>query len=417
LKPLFLAYCESFMKPDQLPATKNAVVIVAAGRGSRMGTSDDGPKQYRSIGSHCVLQQTLSAFNTSPLIDLVQVVIHRDDLDLYNEFVFEHSKLAMPVFGGATRQQSVYLGLQALNDVKPENVLIHDAARPFVSPKLISNVLEAIEPSICVLPAIAVSETVKKAKADANTTWVTDTVSRDNLYLAQTPQGFVFKEIMAAHEYAASHDKHEFTDDAAIGEFSDMSVKLVQGTRENIKITTSEDLDFANNMNDLNHILKVPDIRTGNGYDVHRLVEGKAVILCGVEIPFNKKLDGHSDADVGLHALTDALLGAIGDGDIGSHFPPSDPEWRGAASDQFLAHACKLVRARHGIITHMDVTLICEMPKIGPHREKMRAQIAQICDVEIDRISVKATTNETIGSIGRGEGIAVIATATVVIQT
>ncbi len=169
-------------------------------------------------------------------------------------------------------------------------------------------------------------------------------------------------------------------------------------------------------MNTLNNKLKVPDIRTGNGYDIHRLVAGDKVILCGIEIPFDRKLDGHSDADVGLHALTDALLGTIGSGDIGSHFPPSDPQWRGASSDRFLSHACELVAARGGIITHLDVTLICEMPKIGPHREKMRARIAQICAMDIDRISVKATTNETIGAIGRGEGIAAMATATVVIM-
>lgn len=405
------------MNPEQTASPKNALVIVAAGRGSRMGNSVDGPKQYRSIGGQSVLQCGLNAFIASPHIDFIQMVIHEDDLDLYHNSVEENAKLLAPVFGGLTRQQSANKGLQALAALNPGKVLIHDAARPFVNTELISNILAAIEVSNCVLPAIAVSETLKKTEKKGNNIWVTDTVSRDNLYLAQTPQGFIFEDILSAHAHAVKSERNDFTDDAAVGEYSGMGVKLVQGSRENIKITTIDDLEYAINMNNLNEKPKVSDVRTGNGYDVHRLVDGTAVYLCGIEIPFNKKLDGHSDADVGLHALTDALLGAIGDGDIGSHFPPSDPEWRGAASDQFLAHACELVRARGGVITHMDVTLICEMPKVGPHREEMRARIAQICDVDVNRVSVKATTHETIGSIGRGEGIAAMATATVVIQT
>ena len=398
------------------PSSRNAVVIVAAGRGARMGNILDGPKQYRPIGDIPILQHTVNAFASSPLIDLIQVVIHRDDRDLYGTSVSPHHKLLAPVLGGATRQQSSLAGLNALAASNITNVLIHDAARPFVDKELIARVISAIEPGTSIIPAIAVSETVKRASAENSRLWVCDTVPRDNLHLAQTPQGFRFYEILEAHLAAAKLDNHDFTDDAAVGEQAGIKVGLVEGTRDNIKITTLSDLEYTNNMNNLNNKIKVPDIRTGNGYDIHRLVAGDKVILCGIEIPFDRKLDGHSDADVGLHALTDALLGTIGSGDIGSHFPPSDPQWRGVSSDRFLAHACQLVAAHGGIITHLDVTLICEMPKIGPHREKMRARIAEICAMDMNRISVKATTNETIGAIGRGEGIAAMATATVVIM-
>jgi 2-C-methyl-D-erythritol 4-phosphate cytidylyltransferase/2-C-methyl-D-erythritol 2,4-cyclodiphosphate synthase len=404
------------MKSQDNTLPNNVVIIVAAGRGSRMGNSADGPKQYRMLGDASILQHTINAFLASPLIRFIQVVIHHDDIELYEKSVLRHSKLLDPIFGGATRQQSVFAGLKAISEYDLEKVLIHDAARPFVSVETIGVLLAEIQRTRCVIPAAAISETIKRAKKTDQALQVTDTVSRDDLYLAQTPQCFYFDEIISAHQSAAVENRHDFTDDAAVGEHYGMSVWLVAGSRDNIKITTIEDLEYANKMNGLNIKSQVPDIRTGNGYDVHRLVDGKAVILCGLEIPFSKKLDGHSDADVGLHAITDALLGAIADGDIGSHFPPSDPQWRGAASDQFLQHTCKLVQDRNGVITHIDVTLICELPKIGPHRDKMRARLAEICNIDIGSISVKATTNETIGSIGRGEGIAAIANATVVIQ-
>ncbi len=394
----------------------NAVILVAAGRGTRMGQLLDGPKQYQLIHGISVLQHAINAFVDVPDIDHVQVVIHADDMNLYQAAVLDHPKLLPPVIGGSTRQQSAQAGLKALMQLDIGKILIHDAARPFVDSRLIERCLSAIAPGTCIVPAIKVAETVKRAKMDPQGLLVEETVPRDNLYLAQTPQGFVYSEILAAHTNAHQQRRHDFTDDAAVGEHYGQTVRLVEGNRNNRKITTFEDLEQANMIRNSFHEAAVPDIRTGNGYDVHRLIDGDGIVLCGIHIKHDKKLDGHSDADVGLHAITDALLGTIADGDIGSHFPPSDPRWKGASSDRFLAHACMLVRAKGGVITHLDITLICEEPKIGPHRDFMRAKIAEICDVNPDQVAVKATTNERIGFIGRNEGIAAIATATVVVR-
>lgn len=390
--------------------SKNAIVIVAAGRGSRMG-DDAGPKQYRMLGGKAVLQRTIECFTDHPEIHAIQVAIHADDGKLYEEAVIAHEKLLPPVTGGATRQDSCKAGVDALADMEIDKVLIHDAARPFVPHETTSNILAGIGNGVCALPASAIADTVKRADANGI---VEETVPRDNLHLAQTPQGFMFDEIYTAHAKAETENLHDLTDDAAVAEWAGMQVKLVEGYAGNFKITTKQDLARAER--ELSMRNSIPDVRTGSGYDVHTLGPGNAVILCGIEIPNTQALQGHSDADVGLHSLTDALLGTIGAGDIGSHFPPSDPQWKGTSSDRFLEHAVKLVREAGGTITNLDVTIICEAPKIGPHRDMMRARIAEICGIELIRASVKATTNEKIGFIGREEGIAALASATVVFQ-
>ena len=380
-----------------------AALIVAAGRGQRMGSSG-GPKQYRLLAGKPVLTYSLRAFLDHPQITHVQVVVHRDDLDGYEKAAPSSDKLQVPVLGGQTRQQSALAGLEALTTVNPDTVLIHDAARPFLAAELIDRLIDEAGNGAAALPATPVTDTLKR---EDNGT-VSETVSRYGLWSAQTPQCFSFADILEVHRRFAGENT-SFTDDAAIAEAAGIAVRLVEAPASNFKITTEEDLDRAQRMIST----QITDIRTGNGYDVHRTGPGNAVILCGVKIPCDFALVGHSDADVGLHALTDALLGTIGAGDIGSHFPPEDPQWRGANSNLFLEHAAILVRERGGGINHLDVTLICERPKIGPHREAMRTRIAEICDVLTERVSVKATTNETIGSIGRGEGVAALATATV----
>lgn len=387
--------------------TKNVVVIVAAGRGERLGTKG-GPKQYRLLAGTSVLQHTISQFAEHQDIHAIQVVIHEDDHELYKNSVSAHEKLHSPVIGGASRQASCKAGIDVAYQNGFDNVLIHDAARPFVTQYTISNVLNGIKENLGTLPATAIADTVKKAD-DKNL--VLDTISRDDLYLAQTPQGFKLAEIHTAHAKAALHNPDAFTDDAAVAEYAGISVKLVDGNSDNFKITTKDDLTLAEEKLSMNSL--IPDVRTGSGYDVHTLGSGDKIILCGLEIPHSKSLQGHSDADVGLHSLTDALLGTIGAGDIGSHFPPSDAQWKGASSDRFIEHAVKLVRDAGGVITNMDVTIICEAPKIGPHRDAMREKVSQICGVEVSRISVKATTNEKIGFIGREEGIAALATVSV----
>ncbi len=387
--------------------TRNVVVIVAAGRGERLG-GEGGPKQYRMLGHQSILQHTISCFSDHPQIDSIQVVIHKDDRELYDAAVLANDKLLEPVTGGASRQESCKTGVDAVAQLDFDKVLIHDAARPFVSHTTITNVIAGIETGIGTLSANAIADTVKHADQKGV---VLKTISRDDLYLAQTPQGFLVEEIQQAHEKAALINPHGFTDDAAVAEYAGMSVKLVSGNADNFKITTKDDLALAEEKRSM--ISMIPDVRTGSGYDVHTLGSGDKVILCGLEIPHTQSLQGHSDADVGLHALTDALLGTIGAGDIGSHFPPSDPQWKGASSDRFIEHAVKLVREAGGVITNMDVTIICEAPKIGPYRDAMREQVSNICGVELSRVSVKATTNEKIGFIGREEGIAALATASV----
>lgn len=387
------------------------VVVVAAGRGERAGAPEDGPKQYRRIGGVPVIAHTLRQFvawgrATAGIV----VVIHPDDEALYADAVSglaNHGDIRF-VHGGPTRQQSVLRGLETLAAGAPSHVLIHDAVRPFFDTALLDRVSDALcTGHDAVLPAVAVADTLKKAGKDRT---VSATVSRDGLYAAQTPQAFNYPIILAAHRRADADGRTDFTDDAGIAEWAGLPVKLVDGLADNVKLTFRRDIAMADEKLSRNLIA---DIRTGNGYDVHQLVAGDGVTLCGVKIPHDMALSGHSDADVAFHALTDALLATCGAGDIGDHFPPSDPQWRGAASHIFLSHAVKIVREKGGVILNADVTLIAEAPKIGPHRLAMRNRIAECLAIDLERCSVKATTNETIGFVGRREGIAAIATASV----
>ncbi len=389
--------------------TRFSVVMVAAGRGERAGASANGPKQYRLIGGRPVIAHALSAFLADPGCAEVVVVIHPDDAALFAgaASAFADDRRLASVFGGATRQMSSLAGLMALRS-DAEFVLIHDAVRPFVTGEIIDGVVSALAAgSEAALSAVAVNDTLKRGDADG---FVFETVSRASLFAAQTPQGFRLACIRAAHLKAVAEERHDFTDDCAIAEWAGHKVTLTLGRAGNVKLTTLEDIAMADSKL---HADFLPDIRTGNGYDVHRLEAGDHVTLCGVRIPHTLGLNGHSDADVALHALTDALLATCGAGDIGDHFPPSDPQWRGAASSIFLDHAARIVRAAGGTIMNADVSLIAEEPKIGPHRQLMRETLAGILDIALERCSVKATTNEKIGFVGRNEGIAAIATATV----
>ncbi|MBP1845977.1 2-C-methyl-D-erythritol 4-phosphate cytidylyltransferase/2-C-methyl-D-erythritol 2,4-cyclodiphosphate synthase [Rhizobium petrolearium] len=392
------------------------IVIVAAGRGERAGSLEDGPKQYRRIGGRPVITHTLERFLTWPRSGPIVVVIHRDDEALFAEACSKlpGAERVITTFGGETRQRSVYEGLRALSGTDSTHVMIHDAARPFVDRGVLDRVAQALdEGQEGVLPAIPVTDTLKRGGSDG---LVHETVPRAGLYAAQTPQSFHLSAIRIAHEKAAALRREDFTDDASIAEWAGLTVSLVEGSVDNIKLTVKRDIDMADEKLSQSTLPAniLPDVRTGNGYDVHQLEPGDGVTLCGVFIPHDQKLSGHSDADVALHALTDALLATCGAGDIGDHFPPSDMQWRGAPSKIFLNHAAKIVRERGGTIMNADISLIAEAPKIAPHRQKMRETLAEILGISVDRCSVKATTNEKIGFIGRREGIAAIATATVV---
>jgi 2-C-methyl-D-erythritol 4-phosphate cytidylyltransferase / 2-C-methyl-D-erythritol 2,4-cyclodiphosphate synthase len=386
-----------------------AVVLVAAGRGERAGSPHEGPKQYRLIGGAPVVRHTLTALLAHPSIGEIVTVIHPDDIDLFETAAAGFGKRVRHVFGGPSRQASTLLGLRALAADPPDYVMIHDAVRPFVSGDLLDRIESALAETCGVVPALPVSDTIKKQDHQGS---VSQTVSRAGLFSAQTPQAFPFPAILRAHESACVQSGENFTDDASIAEFAGLKVRIVEGAAENIKLTWRHDIDMADQK--LGRPAAFPDVRVGNGYDVHKLVPGDHVTLCGVRIAHNASLLGHSDADVGLHALTDALLATRGAGDIGAHFPPSDPQWRGAASRIFVEHACAIVRAAGGRVANADVTLICEAPKIAPHREAMVSCIASMLNVKSDRVSVKATTNEKLGFIGRSEGIAAIATVSIV---
>lgn len=356
-----------------------------------------------------MIARTIDAFVAHPDVDDVIVVINPDDAALYEAASRPFAgRLREPVLGGARRQDSVRAGLEGFADERPSAVLIHDAARPFVDRDLIARVIARLEGHDGALPCLPVTDTLKRVEGGR----VSATVERDDLWRAQTPQGFRFDAILAAHRAAAQDASRVFTDDAGIAEWFGLDVAIVEGSEGNKKLTTAADLDSAG------YLLRSRSrtsgtVRTASGYDVHAFGPGDAVMLCGVRIPHARKLIGHSDADVGLHALTDALLGTVADGDIGVHFPPSDERWRGAASDMFLRHAAGKVRERGGEIVHVDLTLLCEAPRIGPHREAMRSRIAELLDIGLEQVSIKATTNEGLGFIGRGEGIAAMATATV----
>ncbi len=393
--------------PSPHPPRRIAALIVAAGRGVRAGGGL--PKQYRMIGGRAVLARSAALFLTHPRVEHVAVVIHPDDEALYREAVAGLEGLLPPVMGGATRQASVLAGLEALAAQAPDAVLIHDAVRPFASEELVTRVIDALATNRAVLAASPVTDTLKRGDAEG---FVAGTVSRDQLFAAETPQGFHLDVILEAHRRAAAAGI-EVTDDAALAEWAGLPVRLVAGARGNIKLTSQEDIAMADRQLQAEALLEAGETRVGTGYDVHPFTDGDAVWLGGIRIPHEKTLAGHSDADVALHALTDALLGAIAEGDIGSHFPPSDPQWRGASSDRFLAHAVNLVSARGGRIVNLDLAIVAEAPKIGPHRDAMRERIAEIAGIAPGRVAVKATTNEKLGFVGRREGIAAIATATI----
>ena len=379
--------------------TATCALIVAAGRGTRFG--GDLPKQYLPLGGATVLRHAVNAFAAHPRIDGVLVAIRPEDRALFDRAVAGLSVLP-PIPGGAERQDSVRLGLEALAAHKPERVLIHDGARPFPDAALIGRVIEGLDEAPAAIPALPLGDTIKRAEDGR----IRETVDRSQLWRAQTPQGFHFDAILAAHRQMTGH---VLTDDAAVAEVAGLMPLIVAGSEENLKVTTADDLAAAER-----HLAaRQGDVRVGQGFDVHPFGPGDHVMVCGVAIPHEVAPVGHSDADVGLHALTDAVLGAIGAGDIGMHFPPSDPRWRGASSDRFLAYAATLVRERGGAIAAVDITIICERPKIAPYRDRMIERLAEILEISPGRVSVKATTTERLGFTGRGEGIAAQAVATV----
>ena len=364
-------------------------IIVAAGRGTRAG--GDLPKQWQMLNGQPVLAHTLAAFAGLPRV----LVIHPDDRARAEAIAGD----AQIVEGGATRDASVMNALLALEGRGVAYVLIHDGARPLVSAAVINRVRGALEASPAAAPALAVTDALWTGTQGL----VSGTRDRTGLYRAQTPQGFHYDAILAAHR---AHPGGA-ADDVEVARAAGLAVTIVEGDENNLKLTFPGDFDRAA------AIMKGRgmDLRLGNGFDVHAFCEGDHVWLCGVKVPHGKGLLGHSDADVGMHALTDAIYGALAMGDIGRHFPPSDPQWKGAASHIFLRHAAELARSHGYAIANCDVTLICERPKIGPHAEAMRAALAEIMGVEIGRVSVKATTSEQLGFTGREEGIAAIATA------
>lgn len=373
-------------------------VIVAAGRGHRYGAHL--PKQYLSLAGKPLLRHSAVAFADHPAVDGVRVVIHPDDRALYDEAV-AGLELLEPTPGGESRQDSARLGLISLEPMAPERVLIHDAARPAVGRHLIDRVLDALDGATGAIPALAVNDTLKRDHGDR---LIAETVERAGLWRAQTPQGFRYSDILDAHRAA---EGRALTDDAAVAEAAGLTVSLVDGDESNLKVTSDDDLARLAGMIDSRL-----ETRTGMGFDVHAFGPGDHVMLCGVAVEHDRGLVGHSDADVGLHALVDAVFGALGAGDIGDHFPPGDPQWRGAASVLFAERAASLVAAAGGVISHLDVTLACEQPRIGPHRAAMTSRVAEAFGIEIGRVNVKATTTERLGFLGRGEGIAGLAVAT-----
>jgi 2-C-methyl-D-erythritol 4-phosphate cytidylyltransferase/2-C-methyl-D-erythritol 2,4-cyclodiphosphate synthase len=392
-----------------LAAKKIGLLVVAGGRGLRLGAEQ--PKQYLICAGRPLIAHTLEALAAGFPFSAVKVVIRAEDRALYDQAAAHltapaRAALGPPAIGGATRQESVRAGLEALATAEPEIVLIHDAVRPFPSRALIARAIEAAERHGAAAPGTAMSDTVKQVDADGR---VLATPPRSGLRAVQTPQAFRFPLILAAHRRAAEAGLSDLTDDVAVAEWAGAPAYVFEGDPANVKVTTMQDLEAA----EARLSATKGETRVGQGFDVHAFAPGDHLWLCGVRIPHSAALTGHSDADVGLHALADALYGALAEGDIGAHFPPSDPQWKGAASKVFLAHAAERVRARGGTIVHLDATLICEAPKIGPHREAMRARVAEIAGLDIGRVGVKATTTERLGFAGRGEGIACLATATV----
>ncbi|MQX37599.1 bifunctional 2-C-methyl-D-erythritol 4-phosphate cytidylyltransferase/2-C-methyl-D-erythritol 2,4-cyclodiphosphate synthase [Roseospira navarrensis] len=378
---------------------RRVALVVAAGRGYRLG--GDLPKQYLSLGGRPILRHCLATFAAHPDITAVRVVIHPDDRPLYDQAA-RGLDLLEPVPGGAERQDSVRLGLESVADLDPDQVLIHDAARPFLTPDVVDRVIAALDAHAGTIPAVAQADTLKRVDADGR---ISGTVDRAGLWRAQTPQGFRFPDLLAAHRAAAGQT---LTDDAAVLEAAGGAVWIVPGAERNVKITTTDDLRRAER-----RFQGPGETRVGSGFDVHAFGPGDHIVLGGIRIPHDQGLMGHSDADVALHTLADAIYGAIAAGDIGRHFPPTDDRWKGAPSDVFLRHAGALVDALGGRIVHLDLTVMCERPKIGPHRAAIAGRIAEILGLDGGRVAVKATTTERLGFTGRGEGMAAQATATV----
>ncbi len=385
-------------------------LIVAAGRGSRAG--EGLPKQYRSLVGKPVLTRTLEVFLSHTEVDQVAVVIHPDDRELYEQSIaelgpFESQRLLPPAAGGETRQDSVRQGLEGLAAADGSVVLVHDAARPFVTPELIDRAILLGRKGAAV-PGIPVTDTIKVLDPQGI---VVSTPDRATLRAVQTPQAFLYAMLSEAYQKAAAAGLHGFTDDGALAEWAGLPVQVFDGDPGNIKLTHPVDFDAAERRLKGESMTYVT--RLGTGFDVHAFADGDHVWLGGIRVPHDRGVLAHSDGDVILHALTDAILGALADGDIGTHFPPSDPQWRGASSDRFLAHAVALVRQRNGIVDHLDTTLLCEKPRLGPHREAMRLRIAEIAGLRVDQVSLKATTTEKLGFTGRSEGIAAQAAATI----
>jgi 2-C-methyl-D-erythritol 4-phosphate cytidylyltransferase / 2-C-methyl-D-erythritol 2,4-cyclodiphosphate synthase len=388
-----------------------AAIVVAAGRGERAKAGGETePKQYRALLGEAVLSRTIRAFLASDAVTWVVPVIHADHAERYAALELPDDRLLPPVVGAATRQGSVLAGLQALGPKRPDLVLIQDAARPLTSLEVIGGVVEALGSAEAALPVVPVTDTIKRS-LDGLT--VTATEDRNTLFAAQTPQGFRFAQMLSAH-MRATRMPRDFTDDAAIAEWAGLTVALTKGDTRNIKITHPEDFARAERLlgGAPGETMQM-ETRVGSGFDVHPFEPGDAVWLGGVKIEHTHKLKGHSDADVALHALTDAIYGALGEGDIGKHFPPSDPQWKGAASSIFLGHAAGLVAERGGRIVNLDITIVCEAPRVGPHVEAMKAAIAGSCHTSPGRVAVKATTSEELGFTGRREGIVAMATASI----
>jgi 2-C-methyl-D-erythritol 4-phosphate cytidylyltransferase / 2-C-methyl-D-erythritol 2,4-cyclodiphosphate synthase len=393
-----LAACYQAAPDTGSDMARIAILIVAAGKGERAGGPI--PKQFAQLLGQPLLRCAIEAFTGRPDCT-VQVMIGAGHEAMYRQAT-HGLDLPPPVIGGATRQETVHLGLEAIARFTPEFVLIHDAARPLVSRLLIEGVVAALDAGAdAAVPLLPVADTLRKLEDGR---WTT--VPRAGLMRAQTPQGFRYIKIVKAHR---EHAAENVTDDMALAELAGLNIAIIPGEETNMKVTNVEDFAVAEQL----LLARLGETRTGSGFDVHRFVPGDHVWLCGVKIKHDHALEGHSDADAGLHALTDAILGAIGEGDIGLHFPPTDERWRGAPSWKFLDHAAGLVRAKGGTIIHCDVTLICERPKVSSYRDAMRARIAEILKMEVARISVKATTTEGMGFTGRREGLAAQAVATV----
>lgn len=383
-----------------------AAVIVAGGSGLRAG--GERPKQYQVIGGKPVIWWTCRAFLDHPAIDHVQAVIGAGHEDMFSAAT-QGLDIGPPVIGGATRQESCRIGIEAVERHRPAKVLIHDAARPFATPDLIGDVVGWLDRFPAVVPGLPVADTLKFAPGGI----VSRTVDRAAIWSAQTPQGFHYDGILAAYRKAEAEKTKNLTDDASVAEQAGIAIAMISGRLENRKLTTAEDIRIADRDMTASQYQSLPDIRVGQGVDIHPFSAGSVVTLCGIAIPHSQGLKGHSDADAAMHALTDAILGAIGEGDIGVHFPPSDPQWKGAASKIFLARAMTLLEKKGGCLANADITILAEVPKIAPHVSEMKEFLSPLLRLDPGRIAIKATTTERLGAIGRKEGIMAFATVTV----